>query len=149
VRGGLGAHPVGYLLVADQRRLVRCRPGTQQPEIHPRVVHRRHGRIDRQLLIRDLLPGPPAKRLENVIAEKAQRRVLHPDVDDHVMEPASDRVTALSALFASEAFATAARTLMRWWCLNDVTAALHGKQHAFLALVLQAKARAVTVRGWC
>src|SRR5437588_12513349 len=90
-------YPLGHLLVADQRRLMRCRPGAQQPEVDTRLVHRRDGRVDRRLLLGDLLTGPPPRRLEHLMADEAQRRVLHPDVDDHPVEPARGRFLALPA----------------------------------------------------
>jgi hypothetical protein len=58
-------------------------PSAQQPERHLDCVHRVDRRVDRDLVIRDLLTRPPAKGLERILVQEPLRRVLHPDVDGH------------------------------------------------------------------
>ena len=73
--------------VIGNERAPRPPPRAQHPGLHARRVHRRHGRLDRNLAPGQLPVAPAPQRIKHRVLQELRRRVLHPGVDDHRFRP--------------------------------------------------------------
>ena len=96
----MAANEGGHLVVGDQRPL-RPPPGADEPETHPRRVHRTDRRLERDLRVRQAAVRPAAQRVEHRVGEKRLRRVLHPRIDDTLFHYAGfSRIVVLTQRLA-------------------------------------------------
>jgi hypothetical protein len=58
-------------------------PRAREADLDPTRVHRCDRRRERQFLRRRGLSGPAPQRVEHLVLEEAQRRMLHPHDDGH------------------------------------------------------------------
>jgi hypothetical protein len=93
---GVLRDPRGDLVVGDQRPVRRV-PGADQAVVDAARVHRDQRRGQRDRLGGDLHAGPAPQRLQHVVGQEADGRMLQPGVDDHwsdTLEHRSTRVVA-------------------------------------------------------
>ena len=75
--------PFRDLVVGDQVLTARTAPRAEQAEVDVGGIHRRDGRLDRDVGVRDRPTGPAPQRGQHVAAQEPLRRMLHPHIDRH------------------------------------------------------------------
>lgn len=79
----MSPNPAGHFVVGDEVEPVRAAPGTEQADIDADAIHRRQGRLDRQVDVGNRPARPSPQRGEYVVGEETWGGMLHPDVDRH------------------------------------------------------------------